>query len=332
MPLLNDFNHARYRPGQRDGHYESFFQRANHPQRPLAFWIRYTIFSPARRPQDAVGQIWGMFFNGESGRHCVVKREFPMDRCDFLRTGFAVRVGDCETCQASVRGYARTAFHSLSWNLSYRDGQAPVFLLPQGRYGGAFPRAKSVVGAPMARYSGTLIVDNEKIEVQDWVGSQNHNWGSRHTDSYAWGQVCGFDNAPDSFLEVASARLKFGPLWTPVFTPMVLRHQGREYALNSLPQSVFRARGHWEYFVWRFHSAAPGLRIEGCIQAPKNAFVGLRYYNPPGGEKCCLNSKIASCTLRLQRPGQPDEVLQTAHRAAFEILTNDRAHGVEIRA
>jgi hypothetical protein len=39
-------NWTRYQPGQATGHYESFFQRANHPTRPMAFWIRYTIFSP----------------------------------------------------------------------------------------------------------------------------------------------------------------------------------------------------------------------------------------------------------------------------------------------
>jgi hypothetical protein len=38
-------NHARsYSPIQ--GHYKSFFLRANHPTRPLAFWIR--IPSPSK--------------------------------------------------------------------------------------------------------------------------------------------------------------------------------------------------------------------------------------------------------------------------------------------
>ena len=50
-------NHTRYRPGQKAGHYESFFQRANHPSRPFAFWIRHTLFSPHRRPEDALGEL-----------------------------------------------------------------------------------------------------------------------------------------------------------------------------------------------------------------------------------------------------------------------------------
>ena len=55
--------------GQAAGHYERYFQRANHPTQPQAFWVRYTIFSPARRPHDAIGELWAVVFNGSTGRH-----------------------------------------------------------------------------------------------------------------------------------------------------------------------------------------------------------------------------------------------------------------------
>ena len=42
--------------------------------------------------------------------------------------------------------------------------------------------------------------------VDGWTGSVNHNWGTRHTPAYAFGQVCGFDDAPDSSLEIVTAR------------------------------------------------------------------------------------------------------------------------------
>ena len=59
-----DENAARYRPGEPAGHYESYFLRANHPNRPLAFWIRYTVFSPAGRPEAAEGELWAIVFDG----------------------------------------------------------------------------------------------------------------------------------------------------------------------------------------------------------------------------------------------------------------------------
>ena len=53
----NRCNSPRHDSESRDsspGHYESWFLRGNHPSRPLAFWIRYTIFHP--RGGDPVEQ------------------------------------------------------------------------------------------------------------------------------------------------------------------------------------------------------------------------------------------------------------------------------------
>lgn len=324
-------NQSRYL-GQPQGHYESFFQRANHPERPLAFWIRYTIFSPAGNPEKAIGELWAVFFNGETNRHVAVKEELPLKKCLFDPERFNVRVGSALLTPNNLSGTLQKGSSAISWELSF-DGEAtPLLLLPFKLYKTKLPAAKSLVALPMARYNGSLLVDGEAIEVTNWIGSQNHNWGFRHTDLYAWGQVAGFDSHPESFLELATAKLKIGPLWTPPITPIVLRHQGKEHALNGLLKAV-RAHGEFSYFTWSFRSETPLVEIEGTVSAPREAFVGLNYYNPPGGSKHCLNTKIASCTVRLRdKQHGTSEVLETKHRAAFEILTDDRNHGITIAA
>jgi hypothetical protein len=185
----------------------------------------------------------------------------------------------------------------------------------------------------MARFNGSLVVNGEEVPVEGWVGSQNHNWGSKHTDVYAWGQVAGFDNAPESFLEVITARLRIGPIWTPSMTPVVLRHQGKEYALTNLFQAMRSASGRFKYFTWEFRAHNAEVEIRGLVTSPAESFVGLIYYNPSGSIKNCLNTKIASCTIHLvdRRTGER-ETLTARHRAAFEIVTNDRTHGVPISA
>ena len=325
-----DVNLTRYRAGQASGHYESFFVRANHPSRPLAFWIRYTLFCPHRHTQDAVGELWAVYFDGESARHVAVKQEIPMAHCTFSPSEFAVEIGDAFLRTGKLAGSAASGAHAISWKLSFSGGAAPLLLLPPALYRARLPKAKSLVSVPFARFSGSLAVDRTVIDVSDWVGSQNHNWGSKHTDHYAWGQVAGFDTHPDSFLEVGTARLKIGPFWTPFMTLLVLRHQGEEIALNSLRQSL-RARASFTYFDWHFRSENDRCCLDGRISAPREAFVGLRYFNPPGGIKQCLNSKLASCELTMthKRDGG-SEVLSTRHRAAFEILTDDTAHGVPL--
>lgn len=326
-----ELNWTRYKPGQPRGHYESFFQRANHPTRPLAFWIRYTIFSPTGHPEKAIGELWAMFFNGETGDHVAVKEEYPLSACRFEPDGFGAQVGGAVLAPGKLKGTCAARSHTLSWDLAYEGDQPPILFLPRSMYEGNFPKAKSFIGVPMAVYDGSVSVDGKSFDVQKWVGSQNHNWGSRHTDYYAFGQVAGFDDAPDSFLEVVSARLKFGPVWTPMLTPLVLRHRGQEHAFVRLPQTL-RARGRFRYFHWEFGAENHAVKIAGEISAPREAFVGLTYYNPPGGIKHCLNSKLASCRLTVtDKSTGGQETLKAQHRTAFEILTDDRTHGVPIR-
>jgi len=324
-------NHTRYQR-QAQGHYESFFLRANHPTHPLAFWIRYTIFSPQEHPESAIGELWAVFFNGETNQHVTAKQEFPFLDCAFDNAAFNVRIGMARLAPHNLQGMISGRDHTIGWNMRFEGHSLPLLLLPLNLYKGKFPAAKSLVSLPLAKFNGTLSVNGETINIVDWVGSQNHNWGTRHTDLYAWGQVAGFDTHPDSFLEVATARLRIGRFWTPPITPLVLRHQQKEYVITNLVQAI-RAKGKFDYFTWEFKSKIRDVEIEGQISAPRGVFVGLNYFNPPGGSKHCLNSKIACCTMRVKNLATGKvQLLETKHRAAFEILTDDRSHGIEIMA
>jgi len=329
--FLGQINHARY-SGQVQGHYESFFQRANHPERPLAFWLRYTVFSPKGCPENAIGELWAVFFNGETNSHVALKKEMPFSECFFNTCAFDVRVGAARLGPGRLSGSVENGRESISWDLSCQGESSPLLLLPQKLYLTKLPAAKSLVTLPFAHFTGAMTVNNETVDIADWLGSANHNWGFKHTDLYAWGQVAGFDGEQDSFLELATARIRIGPFLTPPFTPIVLRHRGREHALNGLLRTV-RAQGAFSCFTWRFFSEDPQVRIDGTITAPPEAFVGLTYYNPPGGTKTCLNSKIASCELRFaDKMKGTVEILRTKNRAAFEILIDETGHGVRIRA
>jgi hypothetical protein len=316
---LSYWQGARYRPGQSRGHYESWFLRANHPTRRLAFWIRYTIFAPQGRPQDAIGELWAIHFDGERRQIRAAKSELPISDCNFAPSGLDVRIGGATLRTGEGRGSADGA-HSIRWTLAYRKGGTPMIFLPERTYDARLPKAKALCTRPQVVFDGVLEVDGESIAIDGWIGSENHNWGSKHTDRYAWGQVVGFDDAPDAFLECATARLKLGPFWTPPMTIVCLRFGGHDYRLNSGLQPL-RARGAWQDFNWHFDSAQHGVRIHGRIHAAAEDFVSLTYYNPPGGTHTCLNSKLAACEVTLERSGEAPVALTSRHRAAFEILT-----------
>ena len=319
--------------GASPGHYESWFLRGNHPSRPLAFWIRYTIFHP--RGGSPVGELWGIWFDGENHQIAAAKETIAWAFCSFANSRLDIAMGDARLRDGELSGRLNGSGNTLAWNLQYAGGDRPLLLLPQPLYAAPLPRAKALVPRPGARFSGSFVVNGVTHAIDKWPGSQNHNWGSRHTDRYAWGQVAGFDNAPDAFLECATAKLRIGPLWTPWLTTVVLRLDGQEYAINSMWRAA-RAKASISYFDWHFQTppnkgAASGqASIECHIRAPRESFIGLTYGNPPGGSKTCLNSKLASCELTLTVPGQAPRKLHSAHRAAFEILTDDTDHGVPV--
>ena len=323
------WNGARYRAGEPGGHYESWFLRANDAAGQRAFWIRYTIFAPRGRPADAVGELWAIVSEREPDRIVAVKEVRPIGACAFAPDRLDVRIGDARLDDGALRGGAASGGHAIAWDLRYGGGEEPLLLLPAPLYGAPLPRAKALVPAPLARFSGTLTVDGAPLAVEDWLGSQNHNWGSRHTDRYAWGQVAGFDGWPDAFLECSTARLRVGPLWTPWMSPVVLRLRGETLGWNALPRAI-RARGHYELrdgvYDWRIETSGAAGALALRLWAAPAELVALRYDNPPGGAKICLNSKLARCELTLRRGGQTLE-LRSA-RAAFEILEDSAPPGV----
>jgi hypothetical protein len=326
-PLTRDhWNGARYHPGMTAGHYESWFQRANDASGRRAFWIRYTVFAPRDRPDDAVGELWAIVFDREGARIVAVKQVHPISACSFAPDRLDVAIGAARLDDAALRGQAASHGHQIGWDLRYTGGQPPLLFLPERMYTAPVPKAKALVGRPLARFTGTLTIDGEPLEIDDWVGSQNHNWGKQHTDRYAWGQVAGFDEAPEAFLECSTARIKIGPVLTPQLSPVMLRLGGETLAWNGLIRAI-RARAHYAPYDWRIETTGPAGAIAISIRAAAADFVALRYDNPPGGVKICLNSKIARCEVTLRRGGATT-VLRSS-RAAFEILGDTAPPGVQ---
>ena len=257
---------------------------------------------------------------GGGAAHVTAYQCVSLSECHFDRGAFDVRVGAATLDGTSMRGQAG----DIAWDLTYTGDEPPLYLLPARFYKGGFPKAKSLVARPLARFTGELTVAGRSIPVEGWTGSQNHNWGSQHTDKYAFGQVAGFDGEPDSFLELATVRTKVGPVWLPQLTPIVLRHGGQEYSLTSLG-TARRATATVSSTSWTFAGESDTAAVRGEITAPADAFVVFEYRNPPGGIKYCRNTKIGSCSLLLtdKRSGRTEE-LGSAHGALFEILGDSK--------
>jgi hypothetical protein len=311
------WNAARWPTGR--GHYESWFVRANHPNRPLALWVRYTIFAPSVAPEAAEGELWAVWFDGERNVVTAAKAEYPTTESRFDREGLGVAIAGSTLDDRGLTGECARAGHALRWSLTLAAGDRPLLLQPPGSYARGFPKAKVVASRPGCLVSGEVWVDGERMTIDGWPGSQNHNWGPAHTDRYAWGQVVGFDGHENAILECASARIRVGPVLVPWLTTAVLRLGGEEHAFNAFVRAPL-ARARVGPARWSFRTSNGRDRLRVSFRSDPTQVATLAYRDPPGGTKVCLNTKIATCDLELTRGSGERVIMRSAFRAAFEVL------------
>jgi hypothetical protein len=303
-------------------YYESRYIRANDPTRPQALWLRETLLLPRTGPSSA--DVWVMVFDPDGGGNRALKVRHAVDAADFRADPWCARIGTTTLDDHSAWGKLSAENRTASWDLRIAyQSREPVKLLTERGYAGRFPSAKTLVRAPLARFDGHVSVDDGGLTVDGWGGSVNHNWGRRHTPAYAFGQVCGFDNAPEATLEIVTARARLGPVTLPPVTLLALRYGGREFAVRSVVAARHTSAG-LAPFRWSFGARIGGLTLDGEVTADPGDVIGLTYTDTDGTAKYCYNSAMATC--RLQLSGSTKQELSASRRAMFEILT-DTARG-----
>jgi len=307
-------------------YYESRFIRANHPDRSQALWLRETRLLTSAGATSA--DVWVMVFDPEGAGNRALKQPHPIDDAEFRTDPWTARIGDTTLDHSCARG-SLSGPRAATWSLRITGGGEPVKLLTERQYSARFPSAKTQVRSPLARFDGHLIVDDVRLDLNGWTGSVNHNWGRRHTPAYAFGQVCGFDGAVSSSLEIVTARAGVGPLLLPPVTLLVLRHDGREFAVRSV-LAARRTHAGYRPFDWSFSAGFGDLTLSGEISAAAGDVIGLNYTDTNGKTKYCYNSALASCRVRLS--GGDSVELTATRRAMLEILTDTRLEDVALLA
>jgi hypothetical protein len=311
-------------------YYESRFIRANNPDRAQALWLRSTLLLPTAGVP--VADAWVMVFDPDGAGNRALKQPYPIDQADYGDDSWTCRIAATSVDDRCAQGSVTGAGRSARWDLRITPGdEAPVKLLTERGYKAKIPTAKTMVRHPLARFDGSLELDDVRVHVDGWTGSVNHNWGRRHTPAYAFGQVCGFDEAPDSSLEAVTAHAAIGPVSLPAATLFVLRHDGRELAVRSV-LATRHTRGEYRPFQWSFGGRVEGLTLEGEITAEPRDVIGLTYTDTDGESKYCYNSAIATCRIRLSGKDIAAGELNATRRAMFEILTDTRNESVKLLA
>jgi hypothetical protein len=331
MHGLPDWNAIRYDSEHPRGHVESYFVKANDAEGRRALWLKATIIAPGTRPAHAMAEAWAVVFD-RNGAHVAVKEALPLGATSFSKDGFAVQVGEFLRFDSQgTRGAIKRDDHEIAWDLAWTPkGDALVHFPIAAMYTGAFPKSKLVSPFPDLTIQGSLSVDGQKLDVTAWKGMQGHNWGRGHADLYAWGHCNCWDQDVDTVVEAVSARVRVGPVLTPLLTMVCVRHEGREFRLTR-PRDLMRNRGEVHPRRWFFGAKDRHVSIEGDFSAQTDDFVGLYYPNPDGSMTYCLNTKIAHGRVRIEISGQEPVDLITKC-AALELGTKDPDHGVRMYA
>jgi hypothetical protein len=311
-------------------YYESRYVRANHPELPRALWLRETLLLPTAG--DPVADVWVMVFDPDGAGNRALKQPYPIGAAVYEYDNWTARIGATSIDDRSAQGVVTGGNRSARWDLRITPGpEDMVRLLTERAYKARIPTAKTTVRHPLAEFDGQVELDDARLVLDGWTGSVNHNWGTRHTPAYAFGQVCGFDDAPDSSLEIVTARAAIGPVLTPAATLFVFRHSGQEFAVRSILGSL-QTHGRYQPFSWAFGARVGDRMIEGEIVAPPADVIGLTYTDTHGGSKYCYNSAIATCRIQLAGKAFERTELKATRRAMFEILTDTLHEDVPLLA
>lgn len=297
--------------GNGQGHYESFYLKANHPSRRLGIWLKYNLLAPKGASQDLQGELWGVWFDGEKRQQVVAQQIVPRSDVAAPHGATTLRLGDAAIAvggeQLTAQAQVQDTAHTIAWDVQLipapeASGSTPVVHYPhRWLYERPFPKKKVCTPIPRGSLRGWITVDGERHSLDGWDGLHGHNWGSEHAYRYAYGNGLFPDGA---FFDGFTARIAVGPLRSPWVSLLVVRlPDGRELPFNQpirwLSGAPSVGTQHWTVDLPGAHDTRARITVETSLAD----MVGLRYRYPDGRIGCCLNTKFAQGTLRVEQRG-----------------------------
>lgn len=308
-------NTLRYELALKQEHVESYFIRANHPTKPLAFWLKTTILAP--QVGQSTARSWCVVFDGETRELFTETCTLPFSETAWVGVPPTVHIGNT-VFSFQIPGSSQGKLKNVFWNVTW----TPVCSqLAQAL--SLYPTSKLVTPHPALWLNGHLRVGKKEIVVKNWLGMQGHNWGRAHPWEYAWGQ-CLFQNTagePIGFVEGFTGRIRIGRFLTPWVSAVVVRNQTREYRFDRLfdmwNQKALLEKDRWKVLLYNGHA-----RMELEIEATPALQVCLSYANPDGRISDCVNSKLCRVRLHVFPKNEAAFEYRSEHTGALEFLRN----------
>lgn len=286
--------------GSKRGHYEVYYLKWNDFESKTAYWIRYTMTSPLPQIANPYCELWGIFFDtADPSKNFAVKNRFTIDKLEWDKDKFRVKVADAElgmnACHGKIQDAAKN--FSLDWNISFDSTSETFYHFPSKRfYTGGFPKTKALAPHENARFTGKVIANGREINFKDSPGQQTHLWGTKHAHRWAWGHCNSFKEDPGAVWEGLDSQIMLGPVVSPHFRLFYLKTGGKDHFFNSF-KHWFANKGGWKIGLWTFEAKDKEIKIVGEITSKYDDHVAVTYSDPDGDLLWCNNSKVASIKI-----------------------------------
>ena len=166
-----------------------------------------------------------------------------------------------------------------------------------------------------------MVLDGALVDVVGWRATVGHNWGAEHAERWVWLHAAGFEDEPDTWLELAIARVRVGGALTPWIANGAVTHGGQRFRLGGLGHvagvRVIAAPGRLEAIV-------PGERVNDPRRRPRrprpDRRLHLRGLNAARrGDREVLHAGLADVHLHIRRPGRSSAELAATAGGAYEL-------------
>ena len=317
---------------------ESYFIKLNHPRGEWAAWVKYTFLA---RPGnfDTVGECWFIFFEPDAqmgARTTAWKETFELANFNPSLDRKEFTIGPNRLSPGRAAG--ELAGGEVRFDLNFASAMRSLRLLKRPFYSPLMPGSKLTTPYPGTVADGEIEVRGRKLKVEGFPLSLGHNWGRKHTESYVWGQCQADTEKAPLFFEGCSIPAPVD--WREQggsdskFTVGKVRLGAKEIRFNGYRSmrlnKAFVEPGHWSFSMRKLR-----WRLAGELHWEPELVAGLRYIQPDGAIRSCLNSMMASGSLTLSKKGKTGRlrvVQEVAIRgsAALEFVTPTLDHGFDL--
>lgn len=296
---------------------EVWYATLTHRRLRSGLWLRYTISAP--RDAEPSCALWAFYFDPEGKRSFAGVNEHSIDRLGHVPgrdDGALVRIGDAWLTETHLEGRVESDGRILAWSLELEPADRCYQHLPSVLRRRAEQRFSTLCSPNLSvPFSGTIELDGEVVAYDGEPGCQTHRWGRRHSHSWAWAHCSAWDGEADAVFEAVGA--KAAP-WLPALSFPYLRYRGKDLVFSAL-----RTQGRYELPAWTFMASNDRWRIAGAVRLPPDRSVQVRYADPDGGTRHCVNSEVADLAIdvyeRSERGWAHAETLVSSGGAHFEV-------------